>query len=241
MLAGVILFASCKPNTESGSDTALLGKIDSLELALMDAKYTATILEQVGLYMDSIDLNRNLVKLELETGLSTEDYIERMKSINEYTQKAQWSIAELEKTNNKYASQVKRFKQQITKLETDVASLQQSVDLFQSKNEDLLTLLAISDDELSELELELEVSGLELEETNEKIVSLSDKITLTEAEKHYVKGEGMEAVAEHIQFAPKKKKQTMEDALASYDKAYSMGYEPAKVKIDQMKLKLKVK
>ena len=60
----------------------------------------------------------------------------------------------------------------------------------------------------------------------------SDKIAITEILK--------EELARHMQFARKRKKQVLHDALNYYNGANNLGYEPAQDRIKYLKEKLKI-
>ncbi|MEQ9007365.1 MAG: hypothetical protein RLP12_05740, partial [Ekhidna sp.] len=186
------------------------------------------------MYMDSIDENRKMIAVDLETGLNEEDYIQRMKSLNEYTQKAEWTIAELEKTRAAYAIQVKRLKKQIAEQGDQIAILQISVEEYKLKNANLEDEVKLTREQLLDTQVALNYNENSLDEAQDKVAELDEKLTLSEAETFYAKGEGLELMASRIEFAPKRKKETLEQSLSYYKEAIKLGYVPAKARAESI-------
>jgi chromosome segregation ATPase len=240
----VLFFALAGCNNEKTENQVpnevLVAQLDSMQQILDAAQYKASLLEQVGTYMDSIDSNRKWIKLNLEGGISNEDYIERMKSLNQYVQKAEWTIGELEKTRSAYASQVKRLKNEIADKNLEIQSLQQAIAQYQGENQELQIQLSTSELELVNSQVQLDISNEKVDKANDKIANLLSTVKLTEAESFFAQGEGMEEIANRTQLAPKRKKASLESALEMYTKAESLGHPDAAAKITSLKEKLKI-
>ena len=236
LVLGVL--TGCNQQTQVANEK-LIAKIDSLEQVLDANAYTLGLLEQLGQYMDSIDSHRKWITLNLETGLSEVDYIERMKQLNQYFQKAEWTITELEKTRSAYASQVKRLKKEIGEKDQQIGALQLSVANFKEANASLQDELRISEQELIDTQSNLDVTQRALASSEMKAQNLIEDIRLTEAESLYAQAEGMEEVAKRTQLAPKRKKAALEKALSLYQSSSDKGYEPAAVKVEELKQRVK--
>jgi len=241
-LAVLSVMAGCKTEETENQipNEVLVAKLDSMQQVMEIAQYKATLLEQVGTYLDSIDANRKWIKLNLEVGIPNEDYVDRMKSLNQYVQKAEWTIGELEKTRSAYASQVKRLKSEITDKNLEIQSLQQAIAQYQGENTELTVMLSNAELKQLNTQVELDIANESVDKANDKITGLLATVKLTEAESFYAKGEGMEKVADHIQLAPKRKKASLEEALAMYQKAEGLGHTGAAAKIAALKTKLKI-
>ncbi|MEP1097334.1 MAG: hypothetical protein ABJG78_19615 [Cyclobacteriaceae bacterium] len=237
VLAIALLVSGCT-NEAKNENKNLSLKIDSLEKAIEANEYIVGLLELSSQYLDSIDDNRKWVTLNLESGVSEDDYIGRMKGLNEYVQKAEWTIGELEKTRSAYASQVNRLKKTMEQKDNEIRTLQLSVDQFQEEANLSNGVLSITEDQLRETQLSLEFARRELQSADVEIKGLMAKVRLNEAEIYYAQGEGMEAVAKKIIFAPKRKRRSLEDALYAYTTAHEMGYVPAKSKMEALEKKL---
>jgi chromosome segregation ATPase len=225
----MLVIAGCS-KTQEDAQLQETSKVDSLLQVVEEHRYAVALLSQVGMYMDSIDENRKMIAVDLETGLNEQDYIQRMKSLNEYTQKAEWTIAELEKTRGAYASQVKRLKKQVIEQGDQIAILQISVEDYKAKNANLEDEVKLTREQLLDTQVSLNYNENALEATEERVAELGEKLTLSEAETFYAKGEGMELMASRIEFAPKRKKLTLEQSLAFYQEAVKLGHVPAKAR-----------
>src|SRR5688572_19228488 len=76
----------------------LKNEVDSLRTALQENQQFVETLGQVGVLMDSIDANRQLLRVNMVEGTSYDDYTARMKDINNYVKDTQGKIEDLEKS-----------------------------------------------------------------------------------------------------------------------------------------------
>lgn len=233
----VLITTGCQKEVPQ-DNSRLLARVDSLEAALEESNYTMSVLSQVGTYMDSIDANRKWIELNLETGLSQDDYVTRMKNINQYVQKAEWMIGELEKTRSAYARQVKRLKNDILEKDEEIKSLQLVVAQTQYDNKQLEETLTLTETELAMSQIEQDQTEMELEKSQTAANELMEKLQLTKAESLYIQGENMEALAGHIQMAPKRKREALEAALKYYTESKDLGFGKAVSKVDALKFRL---
>lgn len=238
ILTLLLLISRCGNPLQSENEQLKM-KIDSLEQTVEANEYIIGLMEVVGQYMDSIDASRKWVRLNLVEGLTEEDYVARMRNLNLYVQKAEWTIGELEKTRQAYVSQVRRLKEEVGKQNEEISRLQISVDQFRNKARKFEGKLAITQNQLMEVEASLDFNKKELESASSEIEGLMEKMVLTEAEIFYVQGEGMEEVAKKIRLAPKRKRKSLEEALQAYRTSFEMGYAPAEERIEILEKKLR--
>jgi hypothetical protein len=95
----------------------LQAKVDSLSVELKTSEEMANTLQDVGVLLDSIDLNRNMLRTSMIEGTSYDKYSERLKNLNEYVKATSRRIDEMETAlkkaksgSNQYASMVKKLK-----------------------------------------------------------------------------------------------------------------------------------
>lgn len=62
---------------------------------------------------------------------------------------------------------------------------------------------------------------------------------MSEADSYYARGAAIEEAANRTKLAPRKKKDTLREALELYKKAQSLGNTNAQAKIDEIEKKLK--
>ncbi len=235
----LVLFSGCNKSVKQ-DNSRLLVSLDSMLLALDEYSYAVSLLDQVGIYLDSIETNSKWIKFDLETGISEDNYVQRMKNLNSYLQKAEWTVGELEGQRNTYSSQVQRLKKEIVEKDQGLHDLQLSVAKYQNENSELQGLLTISEEDQLDAQLDTDKISRELEQSKIEIQNLLAEVQLTKAESCYAQGEGMEEIARRTQFAPRRKKQSLNNALQFFQQSSELGYEPAKPKVVELKARLKI-
>ena len=242
-LGVMVLLAGCNSKEKAAlqqSNEALTQKLDSMQVVLEANAYQAGLLYQMGLYMDSIEANQGYISSNLETGMTEEEYLERMKRINQLMHTAEYTIRELEKNQSLHTGQMRRLKNQLAEANQQISTLQLAVAQYQDENSSLKNMLQISESALAEVQEELIAKGIDLAKAEQEIAGLVAKNQLTEAEGYFARGEGMENVANHIQLSRKRKQAAWQGALEHYTKAWELGYAPAEAKVAAMKEKLKI-
>lgn len=243
LLAGMVL-AGCNSEADEAATSLaaerdqLVHTVDSLQTALEAQAFQAGLLSQVSIYLDSIEVSRRWITMQLEEGMEESDYIARMKRINQFLEKADYTIGELEKTRSAYASQVRRLKQELVEANEQNERLQLAVSEWQLEGEQLQESLQITQMELRATQDALEASGANLESARGEIRQLTDKVMLTQAELYFAKGESMEVVGNKILFSRKRKQAAYQAALDEYLKAWELGYPLAQAKAEAMRKKL---
>jgi hypothetical protein len=232
------LTIGCDQKKADPEKVTLQTKVDSLELALEVQSYNNVLLEQVGKYLDSIDIQRNWIEINLEQGLSESDYLARMTRLSQYVQKAEWTIRELEKTRSAYASQVKRLKQEIVVQDQELQKLLAIIESSNAENEGLSTTLLLSEDDLTAARIQILETQNKLNEVLTIGQKLKEDLAMTKAESLFRQGENKEDLAQHIQLAPKRKRKTLEQSLDLYKQSLSQGYEPARAKVETLTKRL---
>ena len=85
-IAALVVFGACNnPSEKLIAENQL--KLDSLQSIINDNNYSLALLDQMGRYLDTIEANRNYVVIDLEMGMTEENYIDRMKNLNLYIRK----------------------------------------------------------------------------------------------------------------------------------------------------------
>lgn len=233
------LFSGCNKSVKQ-ENSRLLVSLDSMQLALEEYAYAVSLIDQIGQYLDSIDANSKWIKSELEAGMSEEDYIQRMKNLNGYLQKAELTVNELEGQRNAYISQVKRLKKEMEENDRVIKDLKLGLTKYSEENFELQGSLDLSEEENLDRQLDLDKTNIELEQSKSEIQHLLAKTKSIQAESYYSLGESMEEIARRTQFARKRKMQSLNNALQFFEQSSELGYEPAKAKVDELKIRLKI-
>src|SRR5918993_4781016 len=91
-------------------------QVDSLRTELHASQQTAQTLQEVGVLIDSIDANRQLLRTDMVEGTSYRNYKDRLSGINKYVRETQAKIAALEKDskNSKvFAGTIRRLRKDL--------------------------------------------------------------------------------------------------------------------------------
>ena len=100
----VILVATLATGCGKEEKAELQSKVDSLTVALESSQRMTQTLEDVGVLMDSIDANRQLLRINMVEGTTYDNYTSRMKDLNNYVRDTEKKIADLEKQLKKSKS-----------------------------------------------------------------------------------------------------------------------------------------
>lgn len=224
----------------------LQSQVDSLKSELETSQQLAKTLGEVGVLMDSIDANRQVLRMNMMEGTTFDNYTNRMEDLNKYVKDTEKKIAELEKSLKKsksntsyFATLVNNLKAEVEKKNQEIAILQDMVSKYQTENENLVKVNEMQEAEIVDQESQLASKQQELALIEARIQELLIQSKVSEAEQFYSRGMAVEAAAARIKLAPRKKKETLREALDYYKKSLSLGHQPAKAKIDLLEKLLK--
>lgn len=237
-----IMLASGCENKET---TMLQSKVDSLENALVTHQKLTSTLMEVGALMDSIDANRQMLKVNMVEGTTYEDYTERMKDLNDYVKETQSKLNKLEsdlrKSNTKvssYASTIKKLQRQLEEKAEEIILLNEQIEKFRSENINLNETVTLQEAMLQDKEAQILAKQQELALIEARIQELMISSKVSEADAWYARGLAVEEAAERTKLAPRKKKETLKEAIELYKKALSLGKEEAQAKIDELEKRI---
>ena len=223
----------------------LQSQVDSLKVELETSQAMAQTLTEVGSMMDSIDASRQLLRVDMVEGTTYTDYSARMKDINSYVKETQKKVDDLEKSlqtskgnANAYAKTIKRLKSDLETKSQEIAALQEQVDKYRSENQNLITTVGMQEAELSDKSTQIETKTQELALIEARIQELMIQSKMTEADAYYARGQAVEEAAARTKLAPRKKKETLKEAIELYKKALSLGKTEAQEKITALESKI---
>ena len=227
------------------SSEKLQTQIDSLRAELQTSQEFAQTLQEVGVMMDSIDANRQLLRVNMVEGTTYEDYSTRMKDINNYVKDTQRKIEDLEKSlkkskgsTNAYAATVKKLKADLEARNAEILVLQGQVDKYRNENENLVQTVTLQSKEIDDQESELQAKRQELALIESRIQELMVQSKLNEADQYFARAQAIELAAARTKLAPRKKKETYKEAIELYKKALSLGKAEAQAKIDELEKRI---
>ncbi len=229
-----------------GKESAQLqSQVDSLRSVIETNQRVAETLQEVGVLMDSIDANRQLLRVNMVEGTTYDNYTSRMEDLNNYVKNTEDKIAELEKalkkskgTASTYAATIKKLKADLENRNKEIANLQGQVDKYRNENQNLIQTVGLQEAEISDKEEQLAAKRSELALIEARIQELMLQSKMSEADAYFARGVAVEEAANRTKLAPKKKKETYQEALELYKKAQSLGSRDAAAKIEALEKKI---
>lgn len=237
----VVVLSSCGAREKA----ELQAQVDSLKVELETSQRLANTLMEVGVLMDSIDASRQLLRINMVEGTTYDNYTARMKDINKYVKETERKIEELEKALKKSRGSVSAYAKQVTKLKADleaktneIIALQEQVEKYRNENRNLSDLATMLEDQLADKEMQIRAKEQELALLESRIQQVMIQSKVSEADATYARALALEEAANRTKLAPRKKKETLKEALDLYKKAYSLGKKEAAQKISELEKKL---
>lgn len=220
-------------------------QLDSLQNELAVSQQMAQTLQEVGTLMDSIDANRQLLRVNVIEGTTYSDYTSRMKDLNNYVKETQSRIGDLEKSlkksksnNNAFAATIKKLKADLETRNQEITTLQQRVDELGNLNENMKITIDMQEAELNDKQAQIEAKTQELALIEARIQELMIQSKMSEADSYFARAEAVEEAANRTKLAPRKKKETYREAIELYKKAQSLGNDKAASKIADLEKKV---
>jgi chromosome segregation ATPase len=236
-----IALASC-----GGQSDKLQSQVDSLRAELQTSQQFSQTLQEVGTLMDSIDANRQLLRVNMVEGTTYDNYTSRMKDINNYVKDTQNKIEDLEKSlkkskgnANAYAATIKKLKADLEAKNKEISALQEMVASLGNENKNLITTIDLQEAELNDKSAQIESKKQELALLEEKIQQVQLQSKISEADSYYARAQAIEEAGNRTKLAPKKKKETYKEAIELYKKSLSLGKTEAQANIDALEKKIK--
>lgn len=219
---------------------------DSLKMELETSQKMAQTLTEVGTLMDSIDASRQLLRVNMVEGTTYDNYTSRMKDINGYVKDTQTKIDDLEKSLKGSKANAAAFSKTIKKLKADlesktkeIAELQETVEKYKTENQNLVSTVGMQEAEIADKNTQLETKQQELALIEARIQELMIQSKMTEADAYFARGQAVEEAANRTKLAPRKKKETLKEALELYKKSQSLGKAEAEAKITELEKRVK--
>jgi chromosome segregation ATPase len=224
----------------------LQSKVDSLQNELQINQQMAQTLTEVGTLMDSIDANRQVLRVNMVEGTTYSAYTSRMKDLNNYVKETQSKIGDLEKSlkkskanSNAFAATIKKLKSDLEKKNKEIELLQQTVTDLGNQNENMKITIDLQEAELNDKTSQIESKEQELALIEARIQELMIQSKTSESDAYFARGQAVEEAANRTKLAPKKKKETFREAIELYKKAQSLGNTQADAKIAELEKKVK--
>jgi chromosome segregation ATPase len=220
---------------------ALQSQVDSLQTELDKSQEAAETLVEIGTLLDSIDASRQVLRINLVEGTPYDDYNGRMRDLNEYIKNTQEKIENLEQSLQSSSANARAFSKTIKQLKAELeakgkemAFLQEQVEKFRNENENLIITVDLQDAEIADKQAQIETKGQELALIEARVQELMIQSKVSEADAYFTRAQAIETAAARTKLAPRKRKETLRQALDLYKKALSLGKKEARAKITEL-------
>ena len=214
---------------------------DSLRTELAKSRTLLVTLGEVGSLIDSIDENRNALRVNIVEGTPLFTYSARLQEINDYVKKTQLKIATLEQSfrdanieSEAYQMMIAALKDELSISMDEIAKMEERVKAVTQENSDLYQTVKLQRTNLEDLQFQLDAKYEEVKLFEIQIQELTQKLQITEANAYFTQAQALELAAKRTKLAPKKKKETFKAALALYKKAQTAGNTQAKERIKDL-------
>ncbi|MBX2943384.1 MAG: hypothetical protein KF860_13660 [Cyclobacteriaceae bacterium] len=218
-------------------------KVDSLSQELTASKKVEAQMNEVGILIDSIDASRKAMEVQMIEGKTTyADYISRLKTINNYVKQTEAKLAQLETASNTSrkasAATIRRLKNDLEKSTKEIVALQLQLATVRNENNSLWQKVNSKDSILSINDQVIKLQKSDIASMEKAIEDTNVENKNTVANLYYAQAEALEEAANRTHFAPRKKKETINEALELYRLSLTLGKDEAKSKIAELEKKV---
>lgn len=245
MVAITVMGCNQEKNMLISENADLITKLDSVSAELASTQKASVTLMNAMSLMDSINLSRQMLKVTLENSDEHSDFLAQMSDLKAYIEQTSLQISKLEKTvkesktaQNAYAQTIKTLKADLESRKSEIATLDAQLKTEKDNNQKLIVLNNMQQETITTQDAEIEAKMLELEMLNQQIADLRSTFKISEADAYFTQGEAYALAAKRTKLAPSKKKDTYQMALTSYQKAFDLGREDAKPKMEAIRTRL---
>src|SRR5688572_2355457 len=213
-------------------------QVDSLRTELHESQQTAQTLQEIGVLIDSIDANRQLLRTDVVEGTSYADYKSRLQDINSHIKETQAKIATLEKSvksaKGSYATTIKRLKADLELSTQQIAALQSEVEKMRGDNATLAQTVTERDSAITVSMETIKMREQDVANLEKNVEDINAQSKQSQADLYFAQAQALETAADRTKFAPRKKKETKREALELYKLSLSLGKQDAQAKIDEL-------
>lgn len=220
--------------------------LDSVRNELLTHQNLTQTLLEVGVMIDSIDVNRNALRTSMVEGTAPSTYVSRLREINRHIRNTEGKIQSLEKalqqarrtSNATYVAALNKLRGELDVRNQELKSLQERLEGYRLENEQLVNTVGNQHTELNERSRQLKLKQTALDELEAQVKQLLVQSQTDQGDQLFLRAAAVEETANRTRFAPRKKKATRTEALELYRLALALGRTDAQVRIDALQKKL---
>jgi chromosome segregation ATPase len=189
----------------------LQSQVDSLRTELHESQQTAQTLQEIGVLIDSIDANRQLLRTDVVEGTSYADYKSRLKDINNHIKETQNKIATLEKSvksaKGSYATTIKRLKADLELSTQQIAALQSEVEKMRGENESLARTVTQRDSTLNVSMETIKMREQDVANLEKNVEDINAQSKQSQADLYFAQAQALELLTVQNLLLARRKKQ----------------------------------
>lgn len=215
--------------------TELRAQVDSLQTEVQNHDELLVSMQQIGSLIDSIDLNRNLLRTSMLEGTSYDNYSARLNEINAHVKQTSEKIKSLENKianqSNGYSITIKKLRNDLETSSQQLVAFQQEVEKMRGDNTVLTASLTQRDSALTQQGELIKMREQNIAALDSKIIEINQEAKMKEADLIFAQAQALELAASRTKLAPRKKKDTQREALELYKTSLSLGKQEAESRI----------
>lgn len=237
-----LAMSACAPKEQV---TQLQAENDSLRKELETSQQMLFTFKEVGSLIDSIDENRNALRVNIIEGTPYFSYTERLEEINNYVKRSEEKINALENSLSASKNETEAYQMMIAALKDELSisvdeirAMEARVSKVLKENKNLNQTVKVQQGNLEDFQLRLDAKYQEVKLFELQIQELTDKLHITEANAYFAQAQALELAARRTRLAPNKKRETYREALDLYTKAKAAGHPEAQSRITELEKRL---
>jgi chromosome segregation ATPase len=249
LLAVMVGGFACGPTEKA----KLKDRVAELEEELAQKEQHTKALAAITGLLDSIETYEKIITVDLEKGITKEDYTGRIKGLGAKLSETQKKVSDLEKalsksskTSKDLAASISVYKKKLAEKEEAMAKMNEMIEKLTAENNALINITQLQKQELEAQESQINSNKQAIATMEEEIRKLQQgneeakaQARKKEADLNFVQGEKTHEIARKTVFASKKKKELLNQALSYYKAAFEGGRKDALDRIDEIEKDLK--
>jgi len=219
--------------------------IDSMRTELVTQQHFTETLLQVGSLLDSIDVNRHALKTNMLEGTDRTQYVSRLEDLNQYVQTTERKVQNLEQAlkskgnlSSTYKAALNKMRSELDMRNQELAALKEEVGTYKVENDRLSETVSQQRSELADQAKQLALKQEANDKLDNELAKLIDQSRVDQAESLFMRAETVEELANRTHFAPRKRRESREEALELYRLALAFGKSDAQARIDALQREL---
>ncbi|HQQ97532.1 MAG TPA: hypothetical protein PLX35_09720 [Cyclobacteriaceae bacterium] len=210
--------------------------IDSLKAVVGDNQAMNKTLSEIGVLMDSIDVNRKVLRTNMIEGVRYEAYVKRMADINQYVRKTERKLTALQKKAKQrddavYSAAIKRLRADLDVRTHELDALREQIERYKVQNAELVSTIDLQKSEIQDKLSQLKLKQEEMAQLQTQVDQLILSSRQDQGDALFAQAAAVEETARRTKFAPRKKKNTVREALGLYKLALQYGKTEAQERI----------